>query len=196
MARRGRPPKNPQPVDDFGEATYAAEAPAEAALPAKIIDGKANPAYFREKWARLNARCENHYQLNNEYPKGMDTAVRALEHEAKLSGIDMSTLHDARSDVDKAADLVQQLIDAPETLFEATDGQLSALENALDQADKYVHEHIESVMMEAERQHRDASAPDTRPKALAAGGASFSGSGSSGTEPEAASPSTESVESP
>lgn len=180
-----RPRKNRDEFQDDG--VEAGPSEGEAPLPPRLIDGKPNPIYFREKYARLNDRCEKHYQEHGEYPKGMDTAVRSLQSEVQLSGIDPSTLHDTRSETDKARDLVERLIETPAEVFEATAEELAAIEAALDRADQYVKDHINKELAEAERRHE----PSAAPKALPSGGLSSPASPSSATAAPSESPPTE-----
>lgn len=180
----GRKPKNQPPVED------GIDLPPEPTdqLPPRMVDGKPNPSYFRRKYEILNDRAEEHYVANGEYPKGLDTALRSLERECQLAGIDPKGLHDTRSEIDKALDLLRQVADTPESVFEAMETDIAALQAAMDKSQTLVKEYIDGLLTKAEREYAPIAG---LPKASPGGEESSPESSSSRTEPEVASPSGE-----
>lgn len=179
--RQGKSTLRPVPQPQGSEA-------AQDVVPPRLIEGRANPAYYKHKFQELNDRSEAHYAANGEFPKGLDTALRSLEREVALAGLDVKTLHDTRSDNDKAMDLVERLIETPGEIFEATEDEIKALETALDLADQYVKDDIEGRLRKAEREY---SAVEALPKALLAGGRSSPESESSAGDAASETPASE-----
>lgn len=123
-------------------------------LPPKLIDGEPNADYFRALSYRAADLSAAVMSGEREMPKGLNLAQleSLITTTAKSVGFDPKRLFDHRSEMDKAEDVVQMILSAPEKVFEAADDELdavlAAMDSGFDKTKKAIDERIEDATEE------------------------------------------------
>lgn len=110
--------------------------------PPRVVGGKPNPEFWRWSVRQVTELALKVATGETQMPHGfnLSQAREILELEAKGYGIDPKRLADARSQPEIASDAIDRLLDAPESIFEQTDTQLTAIEQMMDLADQQTSE--------------------------------------------------------
>lgn len=170
MGSRGRPRKNPNDprwaAIDAKRAGVAAAARAEPAAvepvtddkpdvkkrrPPRLLNGKPNPAFWREKVASLSDLVDRASRGECEIPKGLNIqhAREQFAFEAASYGIDPAQIMDLRTDAQKIEDAVNSLLEDPNSVFELTDEQVRLLEKTLADIDR-LHQEMRPIISETQ----------------------------------------------
>lgn len=111
-------------------------------LPPRDIQGKANPAYYRAAYAKLNELLFSSVIEGGKVPFNYDAALIGIDKEAKASGFDPKLLKDQRSTEQRIVDALERLCEAPREVWEQIDDEADALITMMDKADKGAFEYI------------------------------------------------------
>lgn len=115
----------------------------EGEFPPAFIAGLPNPDHYRAKFKKLNdlylESLKEGRPLSN-HKQAMDGFIA----EAEYAGVDRRVLVDARSDTDKVADLVRDLLANTRSIMEVSEAEIEACERQMDAADEGVHEYLKN----------------------------------------------------
>lgn len=109
-------------------------------LPPAVLDGRANPEYYRVKLSNLLAMNESCLATYGAGLPQFSDQLRGIKEEAKLAGIDTNRLGDMRSEMDLAVDAAMAIVNGEKSIFEMMEKEIAALESAMDKADSRVTE--------------------------------------------------------
>jgi hypothetical protein len=133
-------------------------------LPPKLLEGRPNPEHYRAKFEIVNMISLRHMACG-ELPGGYKQLIDGIKEETKLAGIDPKVLVDARSESDKALDVVERLASIPSSIWELADEEIAAVRGAMDTADRLcIDAMYENGARESARESA-GEAPTPGPKA-------------------------------
>jgi len=136
-----------------------------AALPPKMVRGLPNPDHYRQKLELVNQIAlirMGEWGEKGELPGGYKQLIDGILAEVKLAGIDPKVLQDARSEGDKALDLLRQIRDLPLSIWEALDEEIDAVEKSMDAADRLCVEEITDQVTADRPPPEDPDGPKAR----------------------------------
>lgn len=123
-------------------------------LPAPMVDGKPNVAYYRAQLDILSEKIIEGLQPGAKLPANAQQLHRQIMDAAQLAGINPRSLADRRTDEDKLLDFAEQLMSAPEAILDQQDETLDAIQTGMDRANelcrKYIDDTREDIRSKAE----------------------------------------------
>ena len=156
-------PRKRKQVDEFDEQDSeasgileASSAPGLEPLPRRRLEnGQPNPEYFRVQFSNIQ-RMQQHSLVNNgKSMPGYDQALKGLQREAEIHGVDLDSFADSRTTAQRVEDSIQRMIGGDtEALLEESEevmkAMLEACENAISKADEILTNIREGVESHAE----------------------------------------------
>lgn len=96
--------------------------------PLRHADGTINRLHFQSRLGYVNRKQLEALAGDGRGIQGYEALKRGILAEAEMLGLTDRDVMDERSDHDRTTDLIRQLLDNPQSLFEAADKTLDALE--------------------------------------------------------------------
>ena len=101
-------------------------------LPPPIVDGKPNPEHYRALYATIIKTCFDAMQAKEKPPFNPDSMLRMAVEYTRVSGLDVKTLADNRTDADRTAGALMALLAEPAAMWELPDRELELVEQECD----------------------------------------------------------------